>query len=81
VLTTQYAYQIPKISIKLIARGNKIFQKKLRMGRGAMRITPTQFHDTYNIIPVAVAKMVEALDLKNLDGTTLQTKGMIFVFF
>lgn len=77
VLVSQYAYQIPKLSIKMVSRGNKIFQKILRMGRGTIKITKTQFHDTFNLLPVSVSKMVKALGLKDLNGEPLKSKGVL----
>lgn len=75
ILLSKHAYAIPRMDVRMIARGNKIFQMKLRYGRLNQRTTPTQFHDSFNIIPVALAKFITTLSLKDNDGTPLIDKG------
>ena len=94
ILMCKSVYGEQHLGAKMIARGNKIFQLKTfdtrqkksqkRCKRGTM--TTTEFHDTYNIIPIRLDQMVKTLDLKNAKGDgPLQQKGSFlkkqFIYF
>lgn len=82
ILLNKHAYEVPRLDCSMIARGNKIFQLKLKFGNRSnpkgKRLTPTSFHDSINIIPIRLGKFVKTLDLRE-NGKPLEDKG-IFSF-
>ena len=74
-LAARVLYALPNIQLTMIARGQKIMRLLIKKCRGK-RTTLTEYHDSYNIITLKLAKLIDTFDLREPDddNTKLENK-------
>ena len=68
------AYEMKRINVDLIARGNRIYRMKVDGGNRSTTVSKLEFRDSWNIIPLALDKLPKTFALKYPDGTPIEPK-------
>lgn len=77
ILMLREAYPKQNLAMQMVARGHKLYKLNFRSKSMSQKrkMTLTSFHDTINIIPIALSRFVKTLDLRDEEGELLKTKG------
>lgn len=77
ILMLREAYPTPNLTMQMVARGHKLYKLNFRSKTLSKKrqLTLTSFHDTINVIPIALSRFVKTLDLRDENGELLKTKG------
>lgn len=77
-----YSNKINSKNIRMIARGNRLYQLKVFSCRPKRkRVTKTEFKDSFNLIPVKLESFPKTFGLKDVDGGPLEEKGIFPYYF